>query len=562
MIVMGAGTNHWFHSDQIYRAMLAPRPVLRLPGRQRRRLGALRRPGEGAPDHRLVDGRLRARLVAAAAPAAGDAVLVPGLRPVALRDASAPSSSRRPPATARSATATWPTATRSPRGSAGCPPTRRFNRNPLDLCDEAQRARASSPPSTSSPSCRRAGCASPARTPTTRPTSRACSRSGAPTCSAPRARATSTSCATSSASPTPPSAASESAPEQRPREVEWRDEAPVGKLDLFTTIDFRMNGSCIYSDVVLPAATWYEKHDLSSTDLHPFVHPFNAAIPPPWETKTDWDAFNRIAGRVQPPGRKAPRHPHATSSPRRSCTTPRTSSPSRWAGSATGRPASASRSRARRCRSWSPVERDYTAVAEKMNALGPLVEKAGIGAKGVSWKPEPEVAELGRRNGRANGGGSGDGRPLAAPRRRRLRGDPGALGDHQRPARGRGLPRARAPDRPRARRTSPRSAPTSGSRFGEIGIQPRKVIASAEWSGLESRERRYSPFTANVELLIPWRTLTGRQQLFVDHDWMLDLGEGLPAYRPPVDAGQLLGLAARREPGRAARRPSRSRSAT
>ena len=54
---------------------------------------------------------------------------------------------------------------------------------------------------------------------------------------------------------------------------------PSGKLDLFTTLDFRMNGSCVYSDVVLPAATWYEKHDLSSTDLHPFVHPFNAGDP-------------------------------------------------------------------------------------------------------------------------------------------------------------------------------------------------------------------------------------------------------------------------------------------
>ncbi len=78
--------------------------------------------------------------------------------------------------------------------------------------------------------------------------------------------------------------------------------------------------------------------------------------------------------------------------------------------------------------------------------------------------------------------------------------------------------------------------------FADITTQPRKVIASAEWSGLESRERRYSPFTANVEHLIPWRTLTGRQQLYVDHEWMLDLGEGLPAYRPPVDAGQLVGL--------------------
>ena len=52
MIVMGAGTNHWFHSDQIYRAMLSLVAALRLPGRERRRLGALRRPGEGAPDHR------------------------------------------------------------------------------------------------------------------------------------------------------------------------------------------------------------------------------------------------------------------------------------------------------------------------------------------------------------------------------------------------------------------------------------------------------------------------------------------------------------------------------
>ena len=48
---------------------------------------------------------------------------------------------------------------------------------------------------------------------------------------------------------------------------------------------------------MLPAATWYEKYDLSSTDLHPFVHTFNQAVPPPWETKTDWEAFGRIAQR-------------------------------------------------------------------------------------------------------------------------------------------------------------------------------------------------------------------------------------------------------------------------
>ena len=61
-----------------------PRAALRLPGRERRRLGALRRPGEGPPDHGLVDARVRARLEPAAAPAGDDAVLVPRERAVAL----------------------------------------------------------------------------------------------------------------------------------------------------------------------------------------------------------------------------------------------------------------------------------------------------------------------------------------------------------------------------------------------------------------------------------------------------------------------------------------------
>src|SRR5262249_57963343 len=91
--------------------------------------------------------------------------------------------------------------------------------------------------------------------------------------------------------------AEEPPPGLRPREVRWREPAPEGKLDLLTTIDFRMTSNALFSDVVLAAATWYEKFDLSSTDLHPFVHTFNQAVPPPWESKTDWDAFAHIARR-------------------------------------------------------------------------------------------------------------------------------------------------------------------------------------------------------------------------------------------------------------------------
>jgi nitrate reductase alpha subunit len=79
--------------------------------------------------------------------------------------------------------------------------------------------------------------------------------------------------------------------------VTWHAEAPEGKLDLLLSMDFRMTSTTLFSDVVLPAATWYEKHDLNTTDMHPFVHAFTPAINPPWQTRTDFDAFHRIAAK-------------------------------------------------------------------------------------------------------------------------------------------------------------------------------------------------------------------------------------------------------------------------
>ena len=62
MICMGAGTNHWFHSDETYRSFLALLILCGLRGHQRRRLGALRRAGEDPHVRRLAAGRLRAGL--------------------------------------------------------------------------------------------------------------------------------------------------------------------------------------------------------------------------------------------------------------------------------------------------------------------------------------------------------------------------------------------------------------------------------------------------------------------------------------------------------------------
>lgn len=202
---------------------------------------------------------------------------------------------------------------------------------------------------------------------------------------------------------------SEESPEHlRPKEVVWRD-APEGKLDLLVTIDFRKNGSSLYSDIVLPTATWYEKHDISSTDMHPFVHPFNPAITPPWEAKSDWDIFNYVAEVFSGLAKKhLGVRKDLIAAPLSHDTPDELAQPSGkvldWKkGECEPIPG-------KTMPKLVVIERDYGAVAEKMTALGPGVENAGIGAKGINWKPEQEVEYLKRRNGTVRGG-VGDGRP-------------------------------------------------------------------------------------------------------------------------------------------------------
>ena len=83
-----------------------------------------------------------------------------------------------------------------------------------------------------------------------------------------------------------------------------------GKLDLMVTSEIRMSTTCVYSDIVLPAAHWYEYHDLSSTDMHPFVHPFQAAVDPLWEAKSDWDVFRTLAAAVSKVAKEADLKPY------------------------------------------------------------------------------------------------------------------------------------------------------------------------------------------------------------------------------------------------------------
>ncbi|WP_104192552.1 nitrate reductase subunit alpha [Cryobacterium sp. Y82] len=324
----------------------------------------------------------------------------------------------------------------------------------------------------------------------------------------------------------------ESMPARRPKTMKWHESAPEGKLDLMVTSDFRMTSTTIYSDVVLPPATWYEKNDLSTTDMHPFIHSFNPAIAPPWQSKTDFDIFHVLAAKISemsvthlgkrkdlvaaplqhdtPDGMATPHGTVLNDQP----LIPGVTMPKLVV-----------------------VERDYPAFAAQLGALGPLTEKLGMVTKGVKFNPDVEVAYLGKKNGLVPSGPAA-GRPrlstaihacemvlaLSGTTNGRL----GTQGFRQLEERT-GVKLAQL------------ASDNEGRRFSYPDVQgaPVPVLTSPEWSGSEHGGRRYSAFTINVEHLKPWHTLTGRQHFYLDHDWMIELGEQLPIFRPPLDMHRL-----------------------
>ncbi|MFJ7118056.1 nitrate reductase subunit alpha [Streptomyces albogriseolus] len=326
--------------------------------------------------------------------------------------------------------------------------------------------------------------------------------------------------------------AAEAPPDARPRDVVWREEAPEGKLDLLLTLDFRMTSTTVFSDVVLPAATWYEKHDLSSTDMHPFVHAFNPAIAPPWQTRTDWDAFHSIAKEFS---RQAADHlgvrkdvvaaalQHDTPD---EMATPHGRVRDWKAGECEPVPG-------RTMPKLVTVERDYAAVADKMGALGPLLDSLGATTKGVTFKVDRELEYLRHKNGTVRGGAA-DGRPSIARDVHACEAILALSGTTNGHLATQGFHTLEA-------RTGTRLADLAAEHegkqitFADTQAAPVPVITSPEWSGSETGGRRYSPFTVNVERLKPWHTLTGRQHFYLDHDWMTALGEQLPVYRPPLN---------------------------
>lgn len=319
----------------------------------------------------------------------------------------------------------------------------------------------------------------------------------------------------------------------KPEEIKWRDEGAEGKLDLLVSIDFRMAGNALYSDIVLPAATWYEKHDISSTDMHPFVHPFNPAINPPWEAQSDWDTFKGIAKAFS---KMAERHFPATikdlvASPLQHDTPDEIAQPFGkvldWKKGEVEPVPGVTMPR------LAFVERDYKKIYEKFIALGPLAEKNPVGAHGISFSVAEQYQQLKEMNGTIEKEGISHGMPSIESGRQAAE----AMMTLSSATNGKVAMKAWEVQEAQTGLVLKDIAEEQAAEhhtFRDITVQPRKVIPTPIFTGSNKGNRRYSPFTTNIERFVPFRTLTGRQHFYLDHEIISEYGENFPIYKPTL----------------------------
>jgi nitrate reductase alpha subunit len=266
--------------------------------------------------------------------------------------------------------------------------------------------------------------------------------------------------------------------------------------------------------------------------MHPFIHPLTGAVDPVWEARSDWEIYKTIARRFSELA------PEVLGVEEDVVLTPILHD------------TAAEMAQALDVKDWARgecepvpgktmpavtvVERDYPNLYKRFTSLGPLMSKLGNGGKGMAWNTQAEVDFLKRLNGVVTDDGPTKGLP-------RIDSDidaaeviltlaPETNGEVA-------VKAWEALSKTTGREHAHLAVPKEDEkiRFRDVVAQPRKIISSPIWSGLESEKVCYNAGYTNVHELIPWRTLTGRQQLYQDHLWMRAFGEALCVYRPPID---------------------------
>ncbi|GGD77754.1 nitrate reductase subunit alpha [Lacimicrobium alkaliphilum] len=320
--------------------------------------------------------------------------------------------------------------------------------------------------------------------------------------------------------------------DEKPEDVKWNDEAPEGKIDLLVTLDFRMSTTCLYSDIVLPTATWYEKDDLNTSDMHPFIHPLSKAVDPVWESRSDWDIFKGVAKKFSElcEGHLGVEKDLVTI-PMQHDSPGELAQPfgikAWWKDECDLIPG-------KTAPNMVVVERDYPNTYARFTSLGPLLDKLGNGGKGINWNTQTEVDFLGELNQRHIKEGANKGRPkieTAIDAAEVILSLAPETNGHVAVKAWQALGAITGIDHTHLARPKEEEK----IRFRDIVAQPRKIISSPTWSGLEDEHVSYNAGYTNVHELIPWRTITGRQQFYQDHEWMRDFGEMHCLYKPPVN---------------------------
>lgn len=318
----------------------------------------------------------------------------------------------------------------------------------------------------------------------------------------------------------------------KPEEIVWREET-TGKLDLLVALDFRMTATPLYADVVLPAATWYEKHDISSTDMHPFIHPFNPAVDPLWESKSDWDIYKTLAKSVSDLAKT-----HMKGTFKDVVTTPLAHDSKQEISTPYGIVKDWSKGEieaipGKTMPGFAVVERDYTAIYDKYVSVGPLLEKGKVGAHGVSFSVKEQYDELKIMLDTWEDDTVKNGLPRMDTARKVA----DVILNVSSASNGKVSQKSYDDLEEQTGMTLKDISAERASEkitFQNITAQPREVIPTAVFPGSNKLGRRYSPFTTNIERLVPFRTLTGRQSYYIDHEVFLQFGENLPIYKPTL----------------------------
>ncbi|WML44921.1 nitrate reductase subunit alpha [Neobacillus sp. PS3-40] len=322
--------------------------------------------------------------------------------------------------------------------------------------------------------------------------------------------------------------------ELKTEEIEWGEDSAEGKLDLMINMDFRMVSSGLFSDIVLPAATWYEKYDISSTDMHPFIHPFNPAIAAPWESRSDWDTFKSIANTFSEMAEKYFKEPiqDIVATPLLHDSRDEISEACAFGKIPDWLHGEQEPVPGQNFPRLHIVERDYPKVYDKFISIGPMV-KEKIGAHGIGWSAKEEYEKLKEIIGKATTTKEYKDHPSILTGRDAAEAILSLSSSTNGSLAMKGWDVLEKKTGQKLKDLAEERAEEHLS-FNDITAQPRQVISTPVFSGTETGGRRYSPFTTNVERLVPWRTLTGRQHFYLDHEMMLEFGEEFPEFKPPL----------------------------